>query len=502
MKKAILCAAALMFGTMAFAQVSGTPFNGDVVPTATLVPALPGAPATANTGLSIQNGDDNKVRVRQAGTSQSVYSFQENGAGVGGNLARVMQTGAVQAASGVENATDVLQSGSYNQSTTVQEGDYNNATTRQGQKEDGANFNRAKIRQGTGQQAEGNHAVIDQDGFFNQASTLQIYDNSDAWTIQEGNENKSMIVQDAGPNGSDGHEALVEQYGLRNESSVNQSSAGARNIATALQQGDDNAAKQLQTSHAGSGMTGNRAGLMQGLADYDYSRISLVDDFLGDIYGNTIDANADDIYGSIVPFSLGAVAFQIQNGKENEADMLQFGGSVGASNYGEQVQASGWGNEAAMAQGHYYTGESSNYGKQYQAGDNNEADLGQSGSGMKASQSQIGHRNDAWSNQRGENHLLNVNQRGNDNAATTVQAGSANVALLTQRGGQSYSIEQNMDLGQFDRSAGANQADILQLGPSGDFNADYIDCDFDDPMDPTMDYTVPGFDLGDVCPDC
>ena len=153
MKKAILCAAALMFGTMAFAQVSGAP-------TASAVPALPGAAANANTGESIQNGNDNKVRVRQAGTSQSVYTNQNDGSGSGGNLAAVQQTGLVNPTSGIANLAEVLQSGSANQSTTLQEGDYNNAVTRQGQNDDSSARNKAWIRQGTGQQAESNHAAI------------------------------------------------------------------------------------------------------------------------------------------------------------------------------------------------------------------------------------------------------------------------------------------------------------------------------------------------------
>ncbi len=493
MKKAILCAAALMFGTMAFAQVSGAP-------TASAVPALPGAAAGANTGESIQNGNDNKVRVRQAGTSQSVYTNQNDGSGSGGNLAAVQQTGLVNPTSGIANLAEVLQSGSANQSTTLQEGDYNNAVTRQGQNDDSSARNKALIRQGTGQQAENNHAAIEQDGDDNLARTQQTYDNSDAWTRQIGDGNKSMIIQNAGPNGTTGHEAMNYQEGDRNESSIDQSGAGARNTAVAIQRADDNQAKQLQTTTAtaGSGM-GNRAGITQGLA-LGFSAVPVATSTWIEII-NDVDGTASGISHSTQD-SYGAKAKQTQHGKLQQADIIQFGGTVGASNYAEQEQASGWGNEAGISQGHYQVGDDSNYAKQYQAGDNNRAGIVQEGSGFKALQDQRGHRNKALSYQTGEDNLLNIHQRGNDNRATSAQHGAANAALIVQRGGHSYVAEQNMDLGQFDVSAGGNQIDVLQLGPNGDFATDGIDCDFDPPMNLDMNYNIPDLTIDDVCPDC
>ena len=53
-----------------------------------------------------------------------------------------------------------------------------------------------------------------------------------------------------------------------------------------------------------------------------------------------------------------------------------------------------------------------------------------------------------------------------------------------------------------DFSVGGNQADILQMGPDGDFGAGAVDCDFDDPMNLDMDYEVPSFNLGDICDGC
>ncbi len=495
MKKLMLSAAALLIGTIAFAQVSGAPSADQ-----SLVPQN-SADTEANAGLSIQNGNDNRVRVRQAGELNTSYTEQDNGGlGSGGNLARVMQTGNVngnQADSGEDNAAEVRQSGTANQSTTVQEGDFNNAYTAQGQNDNGASTgNKALIRQGVANQAESNFAAIEQNGTDNQATTTQTTDNSDAWTRQTGDENKSMITQNAAPEDTDGHLASNEQIGNRNESAIMQSGAGGRNIATARQLGDDNQAKQTQTTIATEGMTANRADVTQGVpATFD----PLITTLFADL--GAIDANFNPVIGSQLD-SDGAKAKQIQNGKEQEAAIRQFGGSVGASNYAEQVQFSGWGNDAAIEQGHHNSGEPSNYAKQYQAGDNNLAQLGQSGSGFKALQDQRGHRNDAKSSQRGENHLLNIHQRGNDNDATSVQAGDANSALIVQRDGQSFVAQQNAGLGTFDLSGGGNQIDALQLGPNGDFGTDGIDCDFEDPMDLDMDYTVPGFDLGDVCPGC
>lgn len=496
MKKVLLSAAALMIGAVSFAQVAGAPTSGTVA-------ILPGAAATANTGESIQNGNANKVQVRQAGTNQSVFTNQDDGLlGTGGNLGIIYQTGDVNPPSGIENAATLLQSGTANQSTSIQQGDRNNAYTAQGQNDDGASTgNKARIQQGNNEQAEENYAAVVQDGANNQASTLQRWDNNDAFTTQNGDGNQSMVDQAAAPDGSDGHEAFTTQEGNGNGSTIGQSGAGARNVATTEQIGDDNDAKQVQYTDAIEGMTGNRAGIRQGDPNGDASAIPLTTELFSLL--PIADPDAVPVLGSTFD-SFGASAFQTQNGKENEADVLQFGGTVGASNYSEQEQASGSGNDAAVIQGHFFTGEASNYAKQYQAGDNNRAGLGQSGSGIKGVQTQIGHRNNALSSQRGSGQLLNVHQRGNDNVGITAQAGIANKSLLVQRDGQSYTTSQNLAAGgggQFG-PGGGNQIDVLQLGPDGDFGLDAINCSFDAPMAPMTIPDVPGFTIEDICPDC
>jgi len=128
--------------------------------------------------------------------------------------------------------------------------------------------------------------------------------------------------------------------------------------------------------------------------------------------------------------------------------------------------------------------------------------LYQYGNGHKSLQDQRGHRNTSLASQAGSGNLLNQHQRGNDNAANAVQHGLGNRALMVQHDGQSYSVSQNAGLGIGDLSAGGNQADILQMGPDGDFEHGAIECDFEEPMDLDMDYSVPMFELEDICPDC
>jgi hypothetical protein len=500
MKKLMLSAMALMFTVVGFSQV--TDADGNTSPTTTVIAPLPGSAAGANTGLSIQNGDNNKVRVRQAGTSQSVYTNQDNGSGTGGNLARVWQTGAVQAASGVQNEADVLQSGSANQSTTRQEGDFNQSVTRQGQDNDASSGNKALIRQGVANQAEGNYAAIDQDGDNNQAQTQQTDDNSDAWTQQTGNDNKSMINQAASPNQTDGHYAMNQQKGDRNESFIGQAGNGARNAARALQIGEDNQAKQMQYATDGAGGTGNDAGIMQGYEN-SAQRSNVVPEAMTQWISimNNVDNNANGFWWNGEPARFNK-AKQTQVGADNSAGLYQLGGSVaGGSNYGEQDQY-GDSNNAGMIQSHVPNAGGDNFAKQKQNGDNNTAGLLQEGISHKSQQNQFGNDNTSLAFQRGSSHLLNTHQFGDGNVAHATQSGLANRALIVQYDGQSYTVEQNKGLAWNDYSAGGNQADILQMGPDGDFGAGAVDCGFDEPMDLDMDYTVPGFDLGDICNGC
>ncbi|MDT0293156.1 curlin [Mesonia ostreae] len=488
MKKVILCATALMFGAIGFAQVSGAP-------QASQVAAQAGAAAGANTGESVQNGNDNRVWVRQAGTSQSVYTNQNDGSGMGGNLARVRQTGVVNPLSGELNLAEVLQSGSENQSTTWQQGDRNNAITRQGQNDDASARNKALIQQGNNQNAEDNFAAIDQDGEDNNALTFQTWDNSAALTTQLGNENTSFIRQKAGPNGTDGHEAEVEQVGNNNNSIVRQElGAGAGNIARTFQSGDDNYAQQDQVTDANSGNTGNFGIIAQG----NVTTGIMFDPIWGDLQMVDNITNGSQSLGSF-----GGIAFQNQSGHENEADIRQFGDDPSNANYAEQNQSNS-GNSAFMVQNLYgSTMGAGNYARQDQSGTNSEAGIGQNGFDHIAYQRQMGDDNIALSTQRGHDNLVNTYQDGDSNRATTAQRGECNQILLVQRGGHSYSVEQNLPGGMpVGMPNGGNVADILQLGPGGDFSADAINCEVPGALTPETPQTPQDFTIDQPCVGC
>ncbi len=497
MKKLVFCAVALFVGGMTYAQV--TDAQGNSSPNPQTVAKLPGAAAGANTGLSIQNGNENKVRVRQAGTSQSVYTYQDDGTtGIGQNQADVMQTGAVSSNSGVKNVADVRQSGATNSSATRQEGDRNEAVTRQGQLDGSSTGNKAKIRQGTGQQAQNNYAAIDQNGNNNLAQTQQTYDKSDAWTQQTGDANKSKINQNAGPNQTAGHYAMNQQIGDLNESWITQQGNGARNSARAYQEGNSNQAQQNQTATAGGG-SANDAGIQQG------GSVTLIGTVAPEALNqwNNVISDVDASAASVL-YSLpndNNKALQNQIGDNNSAGIRQVGGGIDGANYGEQDQ-DGFGNKAGMEQGHHYNGEASNYAKQEQDGDNNTAGLVQQGSDNMSYQAQDGNSNKSLAHQAGSGHKLNTHQIGDGSIAHAAQHGADNKALMVQYDGQSYSVQQNMNLGVLDRSAGGNQANILQMGPDGDFGAGAIDCDFDAPVDLDTNYNFPGVNLGDICSGC
>ena len=484
MKNLILSAAALLIGAVSFAQVAGAP-------TSQVVTALPGAAATANAGESIQNGNNHKVQVRQAGTNQSVYTNQNDGSTVaGGNLAAVYQTGDVSTPSGVENAAEVLQSGEANESTSIQQGDYNNAYTAQGQNDDASTGNKARIQQGTNEQAENNYAAVEQDGTDNQAQTLQTWDNSDAWTRQIGAENKSMINQVAAPEGSDGHFARNIQDGMRNESFIDQSGAGARNFAYADQDGDDNKAKQIQTTDALEGGIGNTAIISQGIQSAFTTRLFTAAAIpLNDLDGSVFGSN-------FTPSTLGR-ALQVQGGNDNQLYAEQYGDGVNGGNYVEQIQL-GSGNTGFSEQNFDSAGDG-NYAKQIQIGTNSATALVQRGSDNKSHQAQnLGDSNQSLISQDGTGNLSNTHQFGDQNVAHGVQRSELNRLNIVQRDGQSYLANQNLDgLG-----GGNNQIDVMQLGPNGDFSTDGVLCDFDPEVDLNMDYTVPDLTIGDICPDC
>jgi hypothetical protein len=491
MKKVIFCAFALSVFSLGYSQVNDVLQYG-VAPESTAVTSVPKmSPAVdANNGLSEQTGFMQKVRVRQAGTYNAVWTVQDNGSGLGGNQARVDQTGNVGPFSGVENSAEVRQSGTHNQSSTFQEGDYNNALTKQGQNDDASARNKARIQQGVAQQGEYNFSNVTQDGSDNQAFTKQMYDNNDAWVTQEGEFNKALVIQNGSPNGSDGHSALVNQDGIANESFINQGGAGGRNTAKAVQLGNANHAKQVQSTDAFAGSPGNSAIISQG----DGSVPTFLNTSI--LFGRILNIDPDfDMFG-FSGNSFNGLAFQSQWGHENEAEIHQFGADYPTEhNYAEQNQ-NGARNDAYIVQNAYGAPDGGgNYARQDQmsGGDDNIAGIGQNGWGHKAYQRQFGDRNNTISTQRGMHNKVNTYQDGEDNWGVTKQVGMWNKAFLVQKGSNSYMIDQ---FGNF------NQADVLQLGPDGDIYNDGEECIFPDEMPPMYIPDIEHFNLPNICTEC
>ncbi len=504
MKKMIFGALALFIGTVAFGQQTDpAPLLGGATETTSNI----SGDADANVTENYQFGNANKVRVAQAGTRQSVYTSQDNGSGTGENIARIMQTGEVQPESGVENVAEVKQSGSRNGAQIGQQGDENLAVAHQGQFDDGSEDNVAMIQQGTGEQAQYNSAEVYQDGKTNFVGIQQTFDRSSAAAIQGGDDNKSLINQNAGPNLSDGMIAGTAQFGARNEASISQMGTPdgggdtGRSVAFTDQLGNDNKAKQVQNSTADEGVQGETAYINQGF-----------DTGVGFFLDNDGAANANgetDVYDQLNAIdgdlsvseagSFGGEAIQMQTGKMSAAEIHQFGSADSGPNKAQQNQ-SGWNQEALIVQnsnGHPAGGD--NYAFQDQKDDNNTAAIGQNGFSHKAAQFQDGKRNNAFSVQRGQNNLVSTEQYGNDSRLETLQNGSANRIKVVQTDGQSALVEQNA--GQFGPGNGGNQANIYQTGSGGDLGLQVETCDFGEMME--FDQITPGtVTVPELCPGC
>jgi len=498
MKNVILSAAALFCGAVMFGQVGGAPeadSQTNVINQS--------ANADANKGESEQYGDHQRVRVRQAGTQQSVFTLQANGDGIGGNQANILQSGSVGPLSGRKNDAEVYQFGSLNSSRTIQEGNRNNAITEQGMEDAASSGNSAFVRQGDGGNAEDNFAAVEQDGIDNQAITIQVGDNNDAWTNQEGNDLRSRIEQNGSPEDTEGHWALVNQYDNNNESWIKQEGDGARNYAEVLQAGDDNYADQYQDTDATTG-DANSAFIRQG-------RFGLANTELGFDSGiANLESKVFNLDDNVLPtssYSQGAKAFQDQVGDENQAIILQHGelaGNPPVGNYADQDQL-GDNNDAHIIQNAWGNpAGGGNKAKQFQDGDNNEAGISQDGTGHKAFQSQLGDSNEAISSQRGLMNKAFTYQNGDDNYVTTAQRGQMNKIVVSQYGGQSYVAQQNVP-GALTAGVGMpfgnNQIDVIQMGPGGTVDGVAAACLL--PMDEMQTWrNLPSLDLPDICVDC
>lgn len=193
--------------------------------------------------------------------------------------------------------------------------------------------------------------------------------------------------------------------------------------------------------------------------------------------------------------SYGGIAFQMQNGTDNDAEAYQGGSAAEASNYSEQNQT-GDRNVGVVFQNPTTDALSiggGNYGRQDQTGNDNTAGLVQGGTDNKAYQRQFGNNNMALSSQIGDCNVVNTYQGGNNNWASTTQSGMDNKTLIVQKGGHSYSAVQG---------GSSNITNVLQLGPNGNPATDGEDCIIPDQLIPQNPLTIPGFDIADPCPGC
>ncbi len=504
MKKMIFSAAALMIGAVAFAQQTApAPLLGGATETTTNI----SGDADANVTENYQFGNANKVRVAQAGTRQSVYTSQDNGSGTGENVARIMQTGEVQPESGVENVAEVKQSGSRNGVQVGQQGDENLAVAHQGQSDSGSEDNVALIQQGTGEQAQYNSAEVRQDGDRNFVGIQQTFDRSSASSRQIGDDNKSLINQNAGPNLSDGHIASNVQRGLANESTIMQTATpqsggdSGRNFARTVQDGANNSAKQIQNTIADEGVQGETAFINQGFTGDPVGALLDNDGAANgngttDVAGQLNDLDGD-IANDVPQDSFNATAVQMQTGKMNAAEIHQFGSDAVDGNNAQQNQ-SGWNQEALIIQNsNGNPNGGNNYAFQDQKDDNNTAGIAQNGFDHKAAQFQDGKRNNAFSAQRGRNNLVSTEQYGNDSRLESYQGGRDNRIKIVQNDGQSALVEQNRGEG----GIGGNQANIYQTGSGGDLGLQVETCDFGEMMD--IDPITPGtVTVPELCPGC
>lgn len=521
MKKMIFGAAALMIGGVVLAQDSMQD-SADFLqqgPRETVMNKS--ANANANAAETYQLGNNNKVRVAQAGTLQTAYVSQDNGStGVGANLAMIQQTGEVGPLSGVENAAEIKQSGEANAVRIGQQGDKNEAVAYQGNGgfnagptgDKSSTGNVALIQQGDGEQAEFNASETYQDGDTNFIFVEQTSDRNTAFAEQIGDDNKLVIDQNSAPNLSDGHLAVSSQFGNRNEGVIDQKGTAQNggdtgaNTAQLAQSGDDNSSKQLQNTIANEGVQGETGRVYQGLFGSSV-RGNLDNDGQANAGGSTnvfdqlneVDS-ALDLNGIVSQGgSVGAEAIQMQTGKMNAAAIAQFGGSLSAQNRAQQNQ-SGWNQDALIVQNG--TGSEGNYAFQDQSDDDNVAAIGQDGGGNMAQQVQDGKRNNAFSSQVGDDHKVSTLQTGNDSRLETLQNGTANAIVISQADGQSAWVEQNAGEG---AAFGGNQAGIIQVGPNGSFPSDLgdatLNCNFTDIMD-TPPIQTSTFTINDLCPDC
>ncbi|WGK63728.1 hypothetical protein [Croceiramulus getboli] len=500
MKKVIIGAAALLFGVVGFAQ--------------------------SNTGTAEQDGSDNLIRVRQIGALNNAELDQDGD----NNQAGILQTGlndaengAPATPAGLANDAAITQEGDLNAAFVDQDGDYNVADIEQTSPSGTDEGNRAYIQQGVGY-AVNNEASISQDGSGNDALTRQFFDSNVASTVQEGDDNDADIRQNApsndagaGPASAASNIASVEQYGDLNGAFVRQNTnpatVGGFNLATIVQDGDDNYGYQTQ-----DGDTNTAAIVQKGEGNYANQdqdgefNTGIINQGDGALYSGSLTDFLNGVVfdGSFIPGGVGqsgfdygglnatetAVndkAYQVQEGFGNYAEAHQFGRKE-QTNTSIQMQSGGGGNQAFVAQNNNGT----------DAGDANYAKQVQTGAGTNGALTvQWGKRNDAETSQDGFFNAAVIAQRWSDNDARTVQEGDFHQASTEQWGVDGFAVIKQEGTGhrfaiqQGTNAPGAastgNQISVLQQDAGGD---GFLDNEYCEPIERMeMDMPMPDLDL-------
>ena len=208
--------------------------------------------------------------------------------------------------------------------------------------------NQANVQQGDGGFAEDNLAKVYQKGDGNTADISQstfesTADHNTAALTQRGDNNEAVVGQGVGRSAATDNTATLNQHGHDNGASVNQGlfgSTATSNTATLTQQGNNNDAEIFQGFAGGTAEDntatltqrgdGNGANMYQGAGSIG---IRNVDGTFSQTFTNETSA-------------IGSTATVSQHGDDHYAATIQAG-----TNDLIDIQQSGWGNYAVVAQG-------------------------------------------------------------------------------------------------------------------------------------------------------
>ena len=219
MKKAIFCAAALMFGAIGFAQ---------------------------NTSDVSQEGNDNDAGVTQSGSNTSMITQGVSGQKGYSNFATVDQTGA--STSEIEQYDGRDGENRNNEATVTQVGDGHYSMVKQLDDD-----NIAFVDQNRGidndsdvyQVGSSNYADVDQEGDENMSDIDQAGDagaiepNNEAFVLQEGYKNSSTIIQDNTLNDANVHQLGDENTAVVEQANIPPGGTIAKKISCAYFRRDD-----------------------------------------------------------------------------------------------------------------------------------------------------------------------------------------------------------------------------------------------------------------------